>query len=57
MNAEKRKRIKGRILTLISKLDELKQLGYEDQDIDNALPSSLKGFYQDMVGAYSELLQ
>ena len=56
MNYEKKRMIKNRIMTIISKLDELKQLGIQDHEINDVLPSSMEGFEQELIEiAYTEL--
>ena len=55
MNSQTKRQLRGRILTLISKLDELKQPGYEDSEIWDALPSSIEGVEQELVGSYTDI--
>ena len=52
MKAKTKRKIKKRLTTLISKIDELKQLSYEDSEINQVLPSSLEGFEQDLITCY-----
>lgn len=56
MNYKTKRKIKKRMETIISKIDELKQLGHEDSEINDIIPSSLEGFEQDLIEvAYTEL--
>ncbi len=49
MDSKTRRKIKNRMMTIISKLEELKALGSEDIEIGDALPSSMEGFSQDLI--------
>lgn len=53
MDAATRKKVKGRILTLISKINELKLIGYEDDDVNSVLPC-LETYEQELMNAYIE---
>lgn len=54
MDAKLKAKIKGRVLTLINKIDELKQIGYEDSEIAALLPA-LEGWEDELMNIYAEL--
>lgn len=55
MDSVTKRKLKGRILTLISKIDELKALGLEDPEVAAILPGNLEGVEQALMAAYSEV--
>lgn len=55
MDSKTKSKVRNRILTIISKIEELQQLGMEDSEINDILPCSIEGWSQELQGAYSEL--
>lgn len=55
MDSKIKQKAKGRVLTIISKLDELKQLGYEDSDLNDLLPCCMETLEQELTNTYIEL--
>ena len=55
MDAKTKRKVKGRVLTLISKVNELKILGYEDSEIQSVLPCNLEGWEQNLMEVYSQI--
>jgi hypothetical protein len=54
VSAVKRK-LSGRVLTIISKLEELQQLGCIDSDVNSLLPSGLEGWMQELVSIHIQV--
>jgi len=54
MEAKLKAKIKGRVLTLISKIEELQKIGYETDEANNLMPD-LEGFKQSFFSVYCEL--
>jgi hypothetical protein len=55
MNSQLKQRAARRMLTLLSKLEELKELGYSDDELNNIIPTSIHTFEQELTHAYMGL--
>lgn len=55
MDAQLKQKAKGRVMTLISKMEELQDLGREDMELNSALPCNLEGFIQEFMRTYTGL--
>lgn len=57
MDSKIKQSAKGRVLTLIGKINELRLLGYEDSDLNHLLPPAMEGWESELMEAYSCLYE
>jgi hypothetical protein len=57
MKAQIKRRVAGRTLTLISKIEELQSLGIEHGDLGGMLPCGLEGWMQELVNLYTQMTE
>ena len=56
MNSKIKRSAKGRVLTLIDKIEELRRLGDEDTDLRNLLPCNIQDWEERLMDVYVEIL-